>query len=784
MDDMVRDFSIVGQSIPRVEGFDKVTGRAEFTDDIDLHGMVYAKVYCSPVAHGKIKKVDISKAEKYPGVLAVITGDECPKKYSVNDLLPTETALAVDKVRYFGEGISAVAAISEQIASEAVELIEVEIEELPAVVTAQESAEQTDNLIHQEYPNNTNHTAEQIFGDVDDALVRADVVVEETFYTSMVNGGFLEPQSAVADYDPGKKKMTVYNCNQLAHMLQHTVAKTIDMPLDDIRVIIPNVGGGFGGKTEATPSVLITCLLSRKLGRPVKLTYGRDESIFQNKGRHGCHLTLKLGFNNDGTIEALDLNVLLDGGAHSGWGFVVLWFIAALTHLPYTVQNIRYNGRRVYTNKPSPGAQRSFGGVQARTAVESCFDMAAEKLGINPYELRMINAVETGYKAPSVVEVRHAEFKKCLQSVAERSDFVNKHGKLPRGKGIGLAAGHYSSGGAFLLYNSTRAHSTANIRVDTEAGATVFCGVTDIGQGSTTVMTQVAAEVLGIPVRKVNFICQDTLLAPMDNGTMDSRATYGAGHAVKRAAIDAKQKLLEVAGAHLGIRVEQLECKNERIYSIYDDNRFIGFWDSVTMYQDVIGTCFGTGDYTPPQPRGDYPGKIIGPSPAFGFTAQIAEVDVDLQTGLLKVEKYYEATDCGQAINPDSVEGQVEGGVVMGLGQALIEEIVVDRKGRVLNPNFHDYKIPTTMDMPEFDSEIVDAYDPTSAYGGKEVGEAPTGPVCAAVMNAVYDAIGVRITDVPITPEKVFRAMNGQHSRDLELETTTIGFANAKYKGD
>ncbi|MBT4720690.1 MAG: molybdopterin-dependent oxidoreductase, partial [Rhodospirillaceae bacterium] len=466
----------------------------------------------------------------------------------------------------------------------------------------------------------------------------------------------------------------------------------------------------------------------------------------------------------------------------SGWGFVVLWFIAALTHLPYKVRNIRYDGRRVYTNKPTPGAQRSFGGVQARTAVESCFDMAAEELGINPYELRMINAVETGYKCPSVVEVRHAEFKKCLSTVAERSDFAAKYRQLPHGRGIGMAAGHYSSGGAFLLYNSSRAHSTANIRVDTEAGATVFCGVTDIGQGSTTVMSQIAAEVFAIPMRKVNFVCADTLLAPMDNGTMDSRATYGAGHAVKNAALDAKHKILEVAAAHLGVRMEHLQCRGEIISSIYDDNRFLNFWDAVRIHQDIKGTVFGTGDYTPPQPRGDYEGKIIGPSPAFGFTAQVAEVDVDLRTGQVKVLKYWEATDCGKAVNPASVEGQVEGGIAMGLGQALIEEIVVDRKGRVLNPNLHDYKIPTTMDMPEMDTVIVDAYDPTSAFGGKEVGEAPTGPVCAAVMNAVYDAVGVRLTETPITPEKVFRAMRGQHSRGLEMETTTIGFANANVR--
>jgi 4-hydroxybenzoyl-CoA reductase subunit alpha len=777
------DFAIVGKSIPRVEGYDKVTGRAQFTDDIDLHGLVYAQVLGSPIAHGKIINLDTSQAEKLPGVLAVMTGKDCTKPFSVDNVTPTETALAVDKVRYFGEGVAAVVALDEQTASEALRLIDVEYEELPPLVNAREAAVQTDNLIHDYAEKNINHVAEQAFGDVDDAIARADVVVEETFYTTSVNCAFLEPQSVIADYDPGAEKLTVYNCNQLPHMLQHTISKTLEMPFESIRVIVPHIGGAFGGKSEATPSVLSASYLSRKLGRPVKLTYGRDEVFYQNKSRHPCHLKLRMGFNKDGTLEAQDLSVLLDGGAHCGWGYVVLWFIGALTQLPYKVKNIRYNGRRVYTNKPTPGAQRSFGGVQARTAVESCFDMAAEKLQINPYELRMINAVETGYKCPSVVEVRHSEFKKCLTSVVKRSEYVEKHGKLPHGRGIGLAAGHYSSGGAFLLYNSSRAHSTANIRVDTEAAVTVFCGVTDLGQGSTTVMTQVAAEVFGVPMRKVNFICQDTLLAPMDNGTMDSRATYGAGHAVKNAALDAKRKILEVAGVQLGVRAEQLECRDEKIYSIYDQKKSMNFWDAVSKYQDIVGTVFGTGDYTPPQPKGNYSGnRIIGPSPAFGFTAQVAEIDVDLRTGQVKVLKYYEATDCGKAINPASVEGQVEGGISMGLGQALMEEIVVDRQGRVLNPNFHDYKIPTTMDMPDMDSEIVDSYDPTSAYGGKEVGEAPTGPVCAVLLNALYDAIGIRLTEPPITPEKVFRAMRGENPIGPEMDATIIGFANANYQ--
>jgi 4-hydroxybenzoyl-CoA reductase subunit alpha len=776
------EFSIVGKNIPRVEGYDKVTGRALFTDDIDIHGLVYGQVVNSKIAHGKIRNIDVSKAEQLLGVLAVMTGKDCPKPYSVNDLTPTETALAVDKVRYFGEGVAAVVAIDEKTAAAAARLIEVEIDELPPLVNAREAAADSDNLIH-DYPNsNINHVAEQAFGDVDDVLARADVVVEDTFYTSSVNCAFMEPQSVIADYDAGAEKLTVHNCNQLPHMLQHTISKTLEIPLEDIRVIVPQIGGAFGGKSEATPSVLTASYLSRKLGRPVKITYGRDEVFYQNKSRHPCHLTLRLGFSKDGTLEVLDLDVLLDGGGHCGWGFVVLWFIGALTQLPYKVQNIRYNGRRVYTNKPTPGAQRSFGGVQARTAVESCFDMAAEKLGINAYELRMINAVETGYKAPSVVECRHSEFKKALTSVAKRSGYVEKHGKLPYGRGIGMAAGHYSSGGAFLLYNSSRAHSTANIRVDTEAGITVFCGVTDLGQGSTTVMTQVAAEVFGVPARKVNFICQDTLLTPMDNGTMDSRATYGAGHAVKNAALDARNKLMEVAGVQLGVRAEQLECRDEKIYSIYDSRKSMSLWEAVTKYQDIVGTVFGTGDYTPPQPIGDYPGKIIGPSPAFGFTAQVAEVDIDVRTGQIKIVKYYEATDCGKAINPASVEGQVEGGISMGLGQALIEEIVVDTQGKILNANFHDYKIPTTMDMPDMDTEIVDSYDPTSAYGGKEVGEAPTGPVCAAVMNAVYDAIGIRFKETPLSPEKVFRAMRGENPRGPENKPTIIGFANANYQ--
>ncbi len=752
-------FSVVGKSVPRVDSADKVRGKAVFTDDLKLPGLVHAKIKHSTVAHGRIVRIDTSKAAAVPGVLAVITGDECVKPYSVNNYKPSEWALARGKVVYYGEGVAAVAAMDAKTAARAVDLIEVEYEELPVLLDPREALTRDDVRIHEWAEHNVGYEGLQQFGDVDTTLEQSPIVVENSFYSSYTHCGFLEPQSTVADFNPGSGQLTVYTCNQLPHYLQQTIARTIDHPMEKIRVVIPTVGGAFGGKTEATPSCLVACLLSRKLGRPVKVTYSREEVFFQNKGRHPAHMTMKMGFDRDGRITALDFDCLLDGGGHSSWGFVVMWFIAALMHLPYRLPVVRYRGKRVYTNKPTPGAQRCLGGVQVRIAFESMLDMGAGKLGINPLEVRLRNAVETGYKGPTVIEVRHTEFKQCLESVAARSKFVEKHGKLPFGRGIGMAGGHYSTGGAFLLYPSYRPHSTAQIRVDTEAGVTLYIGATAIGQGAITVMAQMTAEMLGIDYRDVHIVHQDTMLAPMDNGTYDSRLTYGAGHAIKLAAQDVLQKLFEVAAVALGVRPDHLECKAGEIRSIYEPARKVPFKKAVYQYLSAKGALVGLGEYTPPQPKGDYEGKLIGPSPAFGFTAQAAEVEVDLETGRITVVGYWEAGDCGNPINPMSVEGQVEGAISMGLGAAFFEEMVMDARGKMLNPNFHDYKMPTALDMPDLDLEIVKSYDPTSAFGNKEVGEGPVGPVIPAILNAVYDAIGIRFTEVPLKPEKVLWAL-------------------------
>ncbi len=754
-----RQFSIIGKSVPRVNGADKVRGRTQFTDDISLPGMIYGKIKPADITHGRIKKIDTSKAEKLPGVFAIITGEDTPIPYNIAFHLPTETPLAGDKVRYYGEGVAAVAAIDEESAEKALDLIKIEYEELPYVLGPLESMSQDKVRIHDEFENNVHLNGEQNFGDVAGAFKNSHFVLKDKFSTNGVNHGFLEPHTAIADYNPDTKKLTLHNCIQLPNTTQRILSDVLEMPLNDIRVKVPHVGGGFGGKTEVTPSAIVACVLSKKTGRPVKITSTRNEVFILGKGRHPSCVEIEMGFTKDGIITGVDLDYIIDGGAHTSWGLVIMWFSAALVHLPYKVENVHFKGRRILTNKPTFGAQRGVGAVQVRVPIECIIDEAGKKLGISPMELRLRNAVESGYEAKAAVTVRHSEFKKCLEAVRDKSGFNEKFGKLPFGRGIGLAAGHYSTGGAYLLFRSYRPHSTANVRIDAEAGVTVFTGITDIGQGALTVVRQMAAEVFGLDVNDINLFCQDTTMCPFDNGTYDSRVTYGVGHAVKRACNEAKEKLLQFTAIGMGIAKHHLECGNRTIYSIYDPRKKIDFFDAITRYHSSVGSLFGTGEYTPPQPKANYEGNLIGPSPAFGFTVQAIEIEVDTDTGHIKILNHYEAGDCGKALNPMSVEGQVEGGICMGIGQSLYEDVIINEDGMMINPNFHSYLIPGPLDMPEIESEIVESYDPTSAFGSKEIGEGPLCPVPPALMNAVSDAIGVRIKELPLTPEKVLKAL-------------------------
>jgi len=762
-----KNFSQVGRSVTRIDGPDKVKGNAIYTDDMVMPRMAHGKIKRSPYAHALINNIDYSKALALPGVLAVITGKDAPNKWGIVPQTANEVALAVDKVRFHGEGVAAVAALDEETAEAALELIEVEYEPLPVLLDPFESMKRADEvLIHENEPNNILHQGEQLFGDPDQAFARCKYILEKDFYTSYVNHAFLEPQSSLASYDPQSEQLQLWSSNQVPHYLHRQLSIVMEMPMNKIRVTLPAVGGGFGGKGEACSSDFCAALLSRKTGRPVRVTYDRYEVFVTNKGRHPCYMKMKIGLDEDGLIQAVDFDNTMDGGAYAGWGMVVMFYTTSMIHLPYRVPNARANVRRVYTNKPTCGAMRGLGGVQPRYAMECMLDELAEMMGISAYELKMKNAVESGYRSVSNLYVPHTEYKKCLQTVVENSGYLEKHGKQPFGKGIGLAGGYYISGTAYTLYLSYKPHTTVLIRVDTEGGVTVHCAAADIGQGCNTVIAQMAAEVLGVHYEDVHVVSGDTELGTFDLGSFASRVTYASGAAIKEAAGQINEKLFEVAAGMLNCRADQLKVKDRYFTSVFEPRKTIEWEKVVDVYTNTVGTLTGIGHFSPPRLKGidltrgeRVQGANIGHSPTFGFSAQAIEVDVDVKTGKIRVVKVTEAGDCGQAVNPMSVEGQVEGSIMFTMGQALYEEMLLDEDGRMMNACLHHYKVPTVMELPEMNTTIVDSYDPTAPFGVKESGEGPVQPTIPAIVNAVYDAIGIRFTELPLSPEKVLKAL-------------------------
>ena len=757
--DYTREYTEVGRSIPRLDGPKKVTGKLQYTDDLSLPRMVYAKILRSPHAHAIIKNIDFSKALELDGVLDVLTGKDFPIDYGIVAHSANEEVLARDKVRMWGEGVAAVCAVTEEIAEKALELIDVEYELLPVVVDARKSekfAEETGILIHEDTPNNIAHQGTQQYGDVDAILAESDLVIEEEFYSCQYHQSFIEPQSALADFDVHKGKLHLYATCQVPHYTHQQLAKVLQMPMKDIRITVPLLGGGFGGKGVATTADFVTSKFSSRVGRPVKCTYERSEVFAQNQGHHPCYMKFRMGFDKEGHITAVDFNNLMVAGAYMSWGVVVLFYTASMTHLPYITPAAKFAGKLMYTNTNTCGAHRGLGGAQPRFAMEILMDMAAEKLGMTPLQIRLLNAVESGHTCRSMMYVPHTEYKKTLQTAADNCDFEAKYGHLPFGEGVGISGGYYISGTSYTLYLSYKPHTVANVKIENENNVVLFCGTTDIGQGVDMVMAQMAAETLGIRSEDVKVVSRDTELATFDLGTFASRVTYASGWAIRRACEAANQLLFPVAAAIMGCRGQEVGVKDYQFYSIYEKKRKNVDWNEVVdQYISANGPIITSGQFTPPRRKGIQQGGNIGHSPTFGFTTQIAHVKVDLYTGLVHVLDITEAGDLGQPINPMSCEGQVHGSIQMGLGHALLEEMRYAEDGRLLNPSFHDYKLCGTIDMPEIDATIVESYDPSAPYGAKESGEGPIQPTPPAIFNAVYDAIGFRCTEQPLTQEKV-----------------------------
>ena len=772
------EFQVLNSRVPRVDGPAKATGQAKYADDLSVQGMLWGAILHSPLAHARILHIDTSKALKLPGVKAIVTAKEAGLiRYGVSPARYDETLYAHEKVRYVGDEIAAVAAVDQATAKAAVDLIKVDYEELPAVFDMFEAMKEGAPQVHNEFPGNINAEVHQEFGETEAAMATADLVVDNVFLSKRQDAAFIEPPACLAVFDL-HGRLTLHASTQVPHYVMRTIAMVLQIPVGNVRVVKPYVGGGFGPKSEATPLELSAVLLARQTGKPVKMVASREEVFLHSRARHQFYAEMSLGLKNDGTMVALKNKALLDGGAYTSFGIATVYYSGSLLGGPYKLQAMLYDGYRIYTNKPCCGAQRGHGGVIHRAAFEQLLDEAAEKLGMDPIELRLKNIMRRGDITVNELDMSSLGMQECIEAVRDASGWKEKKGKLPKGKGIGSSCGFFVSGAGYPIYRSDTYHSTVVIKISEDGGtATVLTGSAEIGQGSDTIFSMMAAETLGIPFENVRIISGDTDLS-VDLGAYSSRQTLMTGHATKQAAEQVRDQIAAVLAEEMGCEASAITFKDgnvffnggpgnfEQIRTMYiKEHRgwtdppygdYLTFREAARLAYLKKGTLVGTGKYKPPRLGGSYKGAAVGTSPAYGCSAQVAEVTVDLETGEITVDKVYDAHDCGLAINRTLVEGQMQGSVSMGLGECLFEEVKFDSRGRILNSSLGEYRIPTALDMPNVDPVIVESNEPNGPYGAKEVGEGAIMPTIPAILNAIYDATGIRIKELPCSSERLY----------------------------
>ncbi len=777
----MKEYKILNTRAPRVDAHDKVTGKAKYTDDLTLPGMLYGAILHSPQAHAKILNIDTSAAEKLPGVLAVITHKDTPGlPFGVSPARYDEHILASEKVRYVGDEIAAVAAVSPAIARAALDLIKVEFEELPAVLDALRAREEAAPQLHERYKHNLVQEVHWHFGDVEAAKKQADLIRTDSLTSKMQDAAFLEPQSALAQYDD-QGYLTLFTSTQAPHYVQRTLSMALKVPLHKVRVVKPAVGGGFGPKAACSSMELLTCLLAMKTGRPVKTTFDREQVFLHSRARHQFFHKMTTGVKKDGTLLFLEHECTLDGGAYCSFGIATVYYAGSLLGGPYRLENMKYDGYRVVTNKPACGAQRGHGAVIARACFEVQLDRLAQELGMDPIELRLKNVREAGETTCNELYLSSFGMKQALQAVRDSAAWKSKRKDHPPGKGIGAACGFFVSGAGYSIYASKTYHATVVTKVsEVGGGVVVESGAADIGQGSDTMLAMITAEVLGIPLSDVKVVSGDSDLA-VDLGAYSSRTTLMTGAAAKEAAESVKRQILEVIAQKTNAPLEELDITEglvvwsrgeldiEQLRHDYrlEHRGFSGtplkgnltFAEAARIAFLEQGSIVGTGKYRPPPLGGSFKGATVGTSPAFGCSAQVAEVTVDLETGEVRVDKVTGAHDCGFAINRTQVEGQMQGSIMMGMGEALMEEIKYDDCGRIINANLAEYKIPTSLDVPPLEAIIIESHEPNGPFGAKEVGEGAIMPTIPAILNAIYDATGVRIDELPVTPERLRMAL-------------------------
>lgn len=778
------EFSVIGKPRRKIDGLAKATGRIAYTDDLVLPGMLHAKTLRSPHAHARIVSIDVSRAKALPGVHAVITGADLPIKYGVIPWTQDENALAVDKVRFIGDPVAAVAAVDEDTANAALKLIQVEYELLHAFLDPRESLTRSEPQIHEskkgddkkgeKQSGNISKHVELGFGDVEAALRESDVVVEGDYVFHGTTHAPIEPHCALAQFS-GDGLLTVWSSTQITHYVQRALAKVLDLPIQKIRVIQPALGGAFGGKSDPFSLEFCVAKLAMLSGRPVKMLYTREEVFYCHRGRHPMQLHYRTGATKDGRIRGVDAKILIDGGSYSSFGLVTTYYAGQLLTGPYDFPTYHFDSTRVFTNKPPCGPKRGHGSVQPRFAFEVQLDELAEKLALDPIEIRRRNFQGEHVRTVNGQRITSNGFLRCLDEVERASAWRTRRGKLPHGRGLGVAGSMYISGTNYPVYPNKMPQAGVQLAAERSGRVTVFTGGNDIGQGSSSVVAYLVAEELGMDVADVRVVAADTDLVPVDLGAYSSRVTFMVGNATIDAARKLRAQIVESVAAEWNVPGVRVRMNGGKVFDREDATKVLTTAEAFQIAEARCDTLGATGSYNTPTLGGDYRGGTIGASPAYSFTAHVVEVSVDVETGRITCDKVWIAHDCGRALNPMLVAGQMEGSAYMGIAEALMEEHGVNRFGLHAGPSLLDYRIPTSLDTPEFAALIVESLDPEGPYGAKEAGEGPLHPSIPALSNAVFDAVGIRLRELPFTPAKVLAALRERARSSVAATSNPVG---------
>ncbi|MBI2715995.1 MAG: 4-hydroxybenzoyl-CoA reductase subunit alpha [Rhizobiales bacterium] len=756
------------RGVPLIDGIEKVTGRARYTADLDHADALVGRILRSPVSHGDIVQLDVSKARAIEGVVAIVTGADCAHTYGVLPIAMNEYPLARGRVRYRGEPIAAVAAIDEETAERALGLIELEVKALPAYYTSADARAPGAVLLHDDKPGNLERDVHHTFGDVAQGFAAADLVREEQFSCAEINHAQIEPHASLSEYDPATGRLTVQTVSQVGYYLHLMLAQCLEMDSSRIRVIKPFIGGGFGARVEALNFEIVTALLARAANGKVMMQLTREETFITHRARPQTDIKLKLGMSKTGRFTACELQVVQRGGAYAGYGIITILYAGALLHGIYDIPAVKYDGYRVYANLPPCGAMRGHGGVNTRHAFECLVDRMARELGLDPFAVRRANLLQAPTRTMNDLVVNSYGLSECLDRVEHASGWRARLGKLPPGKGLGMACSHYVSGAAKPIHRTGEPHAVVNLKLDFDGGVTALTGAADIGQGSSTMVAIAVAETLDISLDRIRVISADTAITPKDNGAYSSRITFMVGNAAIDAAKNLKTILVKAAAKKLEANPEDIEC-GEVFRVGGGDQSSLSFADVVAAALVDEGAITVKGSFTCPPDfhGGKHRGGAVGSTMGFSYAAQVVEVSVDDATGLVTVDKVWVALDCGHAINPLAVEGQVEGSVWMGMGQAMCEETRY-LEGLPAHASFLEYRMPTIAESPPIEVQIVETHDPYGPFGAKEASEGALAGFPPALVNAIANALGLDLNEIPVTPDRVMEALT-QRRRQARL---------------